>query len=396
MPMMVALMLLLLGLTAGQVISVPFAAGVRITLLDLSVGVVLLCGVFFRGKKWFIPSLWAPIMSFFGVTLLSLSYTFGNVPLYVIGGGLMYILRWIMYASLYWVAASTVVAPGVWLSVLTASGIATAVLGILQYVLYPDLRNLAYLGWDPHYQRLFSTLLDPNFTGIILAITAIVLLGMWESQKKNTPMHLGSMLVVMSAFVLTYSRSSFVAFAVGMVVWGVLSRKKAIMFGILALCVGAVVLMPHTGEGQNLFRTVSSFARVGNAERAVSLIREKPIIGHGFNILRFVSLQRSWIHEGDAPSRSGAGLDTSMLFVGATTGILGMIVYGWLIVSLLGKALYGYTHMKKSRPFAITYISIIVMMIVHSAFINSLFYPWVMVWMWVSTGVLEQKLKVDR
>lgn len=394
--MMVALTLLLLGLTAGQVISVPFAAGARITLLDISVGVLLLTGALARGKKRYIPSLWVPVMSFFGVTLLSLLLTLGNVPLYVVGGGLMYILRWMMYASLYWVAAGTTAAPGMWLSVLAASGIATAVLGILQYFLYPDLRNLAYLGWDPHYQRLFSTLLDPNFTGIILAVTAVFLLGMWESQKKNQPVLLGCLLVVMTAFVLSYSRSSFIAFAVGMIVWGILSRKKAIMFGILTLCVGVVVLMPHTGEGQNLFRTVSSFARVGNAERAIGLIREKPIFGHGFNILRFVSLQRSWIHETDAPSRSGAGLDTSILFVGATTGLIGMVVYGWMILSLLGRAMYGYAHVKKLRPFAVTYISAMTMMVVHSLFINSLFYPWVMVWMWISTGVLEQQLKADR
>lgn len=396
MPMMFSVMLLVLGLTAGQVISVPLAAGARMTLLDVSVAALLLSGAYFRAKKRFIPMLWAPIMGFSGVALLSLLLTLGNVPLFVVGGGLLYILRWIMYASLYWVAASTLVAPGMWLSVLTASGIATAMLGVLQYFLYPDLRNLSYLGWDPHYQRLFSTLLDPNFTGIILAATFVSLLGMWESKKKNQFVLLGSIIVVLSAFVLTYSRSSFAAFAVGMVVWGVLNHKKAITFGILIVSVCALLLMPHTGEGRNLLRTASSFARIGNAERAISLIREKPLFGHGFNILRFVSLQRSWINETDAPSRSGAGLDTTILFVGATMGLAGIAVYVWLFVSLYTKAIRAYVRAKKSRPFAITYVSILSMMLVHSLFINSLFYPWVMVWMWVLTGVLEQMIRADR
>ncbi len=389
-------MLLVLGLTAGQVISVPFAAGARVTLLDLSVVVLLLMGAYLRGKKRFIPALWAPIIGFLGVSLLSLVLTLGNVPLYVVGGGLMYILRWIMYASIYWVAASSLVAPGMWRSALTASGIATAALGLIQYFLYPDLRNLVYLGWDPHYQRLFSTLLDPNFTGIILAATIVSLLGMWEAKKNTQIALLGSIVVTLSAFILTYSRSSFVAFVFGMIMWGILSRKKAITLGVLIVSLCAVLVLPSTGEGRNLLRTASSFARIGNAERAISLIIEKPILGHGFNILRFVSIQRSWINENDAPSRSGAGLDTSILFVGATTGFIGMVVYGWLIISLFGKAMFAYIDAKKSRPFIVTYISILCMTMVHSLFINSLFYPWVMVWMWVLTGVLEQKIRADR
>ncbi len=391
-----SLLLLVLGLVAGQMVSVPFAVGARVTLLDCSVVVLLLVGAYFRDKKRFIPTLWAPIIGFLGVSLLSLLFTFGNVPLYVVGGGLMYILRWIMYASVYWVAASSLVAPFVWRLVLIASGIATAMLGLVQYIWYPDLRNLVYLGWDPHYQRLFSTLLDPNFTGIILAATLVLLLGMWNVKKNTQYALFGSIAITFLAFILTYSRSSFVAFVFGMLVWGVLSRKKAIMFGVLIASFCIVLVLPHTGEGRNLLRTASSFARIGNAERAMSLIIEKPIFGHGFNILRFVSVQRSWINENDAPSRSAAGLDTSILFVGATTGFVGMAVYGWLIVSLFGKAFVAYLRAKKSRPFTITYISILSMLMVHSLFINSLFYPWVMVWMWILTGIVEQTIRADR
>src|SRR3990170_302548 len=35
---------------------------------------------------------------------------------------------------------------------LNLTGIFFIILGWLQYFIYPDLRNLAYLGWDPHFK----------------------------------------------------------------------------------------------------------------------------------------------------------------------------------------------------------------------------------------------------
>jgi len=389
------LIVFILGLVGGQVLSVSFGAGARITFLDVSVIGILLFGSLHLGKKRYIPSLWAPIIGFFGVTLLSLLFTIGSVPTYVVGGGLLYILRWILYAALYWVSASVVIAPSVWLTSLVVSGVTLSSLGLLQFFLYPDLRNLTYLGWDPHYQRLFSTLLDPNFTGIVLSATMIVLISMWK-KGKNQIMLTGSILITFIAFILTYSRSSLLAFGAGIFMYGILMQKKALMFGLLTIIVSVVLLLPRTGEGQNIFRTASSFARIGNAERALILIGEKPFFGHGFNILRFVSLERSWIDETDAPSRSGAGLDTSFLFVGATTGVVGMVVYGWLIISLFRMGLTAHFHSKKSRPFFAAYVAVLTAFVVHGVFINSLFYPWVMAWLWIMTGVVEQIVRADK
>ncbi|MBI4991232.1 hypothetical protein HZB96_04020 [Candidatus Gottesmanbacteria bacterium] len=53
--------------------------------------------------------------------------------------------------------------PEVFLRLLTFAGVILAVIGWLGYFLYPDLRNLYYLGWDPHYKRIFSSFFDPNY-----------------------------------------------------------------------------------------------------------------------------------------------------------------------------------------------------------------------------------------
>lgn len=384
----IILALLWIGLIGGQVLSLPFMAGARFTFLDVSVVLVLLYAATKQGKKRYIPPLWGPILAFGAVTVVSLALTYGNVPTYVIGGGLLYVLRWVSYAALYWVASSNLIAAGTWVTLLVYSGLGISGIGFIQYLWYPDLRNLYYLGWDPHYQRLFSTLLDPNFSGIILVMTAIALLS--AVQKKVSAVHVGGFVVVLAALILTYSRSSLLAAGVGFLIFGILTKRKALMGGILAAVIALFLVLPHTGEGRNLLRTVSSYARIGNAGRALTLIQEKPVFGHGYNLLRFVATDHSWIDESLIPSRSGSGLDTSFLFVGATTGIIGMAVYLWLIVRLFRMAIPGLRGNTKQRLVAAGYISTLSALVVHSIFINSLFYPWVLVWMWVGTGVTER------
>ena len=392
---LVVLTALGLGLIGGQLTSLPLFANARITLLDISVLIVLLYGAYQSRKKRFIPPHWAPILSFAAVALISLAATWGHVPTYVVGGGLLYVFRWIVYAALYWVSASAVIPAASWFALLIGSSVAIGLIGMLQYVWYPDLRNLYYLGWDPHYQRLFSTLLDPNFTGILLGMAAIMLLSVM-GKGKSSAWKLAGLSVTVVSLILTYSRSSIAAFAVGLIVLGIVTKRTMLIIGVTVLLVIGLVLAPRTGEGQNLFRTVSSYARLGNAERGLSLIREKPVMGHGFNILRFIATERSWIDERTAPSRAGNGLDASLLFVGATTGIVGMAVYGWLLVSFIRLGLSGIKAKPAVRTVAAGYLASCAALLVHSLFINSLFYPWVLVWMWVGLGAMERYIKAGK
>lgn len=385
------LLFLAAGLIAGNIISMPVALGARVTLLDVSVVVLVLYGALRSGKKRIIPHLWAPIIAFTGICLISLAQTVTNVPLYVVGGGLLYVLRFLLYAALYWTAVGKLFSPAVWRRTLTLSGVCMAGVGLLQYFWYPDLRNLAYLGWDPHYQRLFGTLLDPNFMGIILTLTLLSLLG--TQHKGMQPfMRYGLTGLVLLAFVLTYSRSAIVALVGGLIVWAVLSGYKKLAGIVIAAVLVGFLLLPNSGEGRNLFRSVSSYARVGNAQRAITLIKEKPLFGHGFNLLRFVARERSWLDESTVPSRAGAGLDTSLLFVGATTGLVGFGVYVWLLVSLYGSGIRLYRAGEKHRMSAATYLGVLTALLLHSLFVNSLFYPWVLVWLWILTGTVEQEI----
>ena len=335
-----------LGFVGGLITAVTLIPGIRVSLLDGAVVAILLYSAYLRvrqtkGRARFIPKLWLPILLFPFVALLS-------------GGDLLYIIRWLLYAALYWVAADSLFRQEPWRKTLVACGITIALLGFVQYLLYPDLRNLYYLGWDPHYQRLFSTLLDPNFAGIILVLTALLLL-----EKRQMLLFV----LITGALLLTYSRSSFIAFAVGLAVWGMLTKRKILVSSIVVGIAVLILLLPHTGEGRNLLRTVSSVARLENAKQAVERIAQRPLLGFGI--------------------QARAGVDTSLLFVGATTGLVGLASYVWILVSL--------TRLGVAKHDA-TYLGSLAALLVHSLFVNSLFYPWVMAWLWIMAGTVEQKV----
>ncbi len=384
------LIILGIGFIAGQVVQIPLTWFARVTLLDACV-VLALIFFAFRKKDRYVPRLATPILAFATFSLISLIWNSQGLPFYILGFGLVYLLRWLAYAALYWASAGSQYPSRVWDAALLTMGATIAVLGIGQYFLYPDLRNLYYLGWDPHFQRLFSTLLDPNFTGIIATVTALIFLSRLPIARTRVWSAIG-LVISLVALALTYSRSSIIAFAVGVVVWGIMTGNKKVMVSVTVGFIMVLLLLPHTGEGRNLLRTASSYARVGSAQQAITLIREKPLFGHGLNIFPFVMSRNSWIDE-TIPSRAGAGIDTSVLFVGASTGIIGLLIYGWLLLRMyqLGRlAFWKDTH---NRSAVALYTATISAVLTHSLFINSLFYPWVMLWVWISTGSLEQRVR---
>ena len=254
----------------------------------------------------------------------------------------------------------------------------------MQYVWYPYLRNLYYLGWDPHLYRVFSTLLDPNFAGIIFAFTLFLGAYLWQKTKRQSLVLLSQLLTLVALF-LTYSRSSYVAFFLGGFIFVLRLKMAKLGLVLAAVFIAILLLLPRPGgEGVKLFRTVSTFARLGNWQRGMELIREAPLLGHGFNTLRYVQRAKGWVDDSTIVSKAGAGIDSSIQFVWATTGVVGLAMYGWLFFRML--------QMARTST---AYLATLGAVLVHSAFSNSLFYPWVLLWLWILTGSIERIEKQD-
>lgn len=349
-----------ISLLFGQLGAVDMASGIVVYLHEAVLAILIIVTV--RKKRFKPTPFTVPILGFVAVGILSLVANIYQFSWQELARSSLYLIRWALYAGLYFVVASSYCRKANWLKALFYTGIGFAILGIIQFFLYPDLRNLFYLGWDPHYWRLFGTLLDPNFTGIILVLTILI-----GAQLKNK-----AVAIAFIALLLTYSRSSYLALIVGVAVWVFVKGewKKGLFVGLLVLL--AIVYLPHPGrEALSLDRFDSTISRFLNWKETSSLISQKPLFGWGFNTLPILR-QRETIDF--LPSRAGAGVDNSLLFVAATTGIAGLGVYLWFLVRMAKVSL---------KPM---YLASLLAVLVHSLFLNSLFYPWVTVWMWTLAG----------
>ena len=106
----------------------------------------------------------------------------------------------------------------------------------------------------------------------------------------------------------------------------------------------------------------------------------------GFNAYRYA--QNKYANLTDAKwqtTHSGAGTDNSFLFVLATTGILGFLAYVYLLSNIF---ILGKSKLRKNL-FSAVLIASLTGLLVNSLFINSLFYVYILEWIWISVAITE-------
>jgi len=353
---------------------------VNFYLTDLLVGILGIIGVIRAIRKKKLPELAKPMLIFLAITALSLAV---NTPFFqkkeIFVGGL-YWLRLASYFGFYLlISLSDWSGWPNFFDLLLACGGAVALFGLIQYFFWPDLTTLKYVGWDPHYYRLTGTLLDPNFTGIILVLSLILLI----SKFKPSLIYYSLLIVLYLSLALTYSRASWLAFLGGVGNWFWLKEGKkggrVIIFIIFIIIITAIVLPRGMGgEGVKLERTSSVFSRVGSWRQALIITKDHPLLGVGFNTYRYTQKKYGFLGDDWQVSHSGGGVDNSFLFVLVTSGILGLVG----LFGLVGKILLA--SFKKSPVIFASMVGVLI----HCLFNNTLFYPWVMGWLVIILGTL--------
>jgi hypothetical protein len=383
--MYIALIIFFISLMLGQLGAIPIIPGVTVYAHDILITVLLITGILraYKRKTFVRPVLFWPIIVFAAVALTSLIVNAYRFETKALIESSLYFFRWVAYAGLYIVLVQERMNPSLLLMGLFGFGSGISTLGLVQYFLYPELRNLSYLGWDPHYYRLFSTLLDPNFTGMIIVLTLFIGTFVWKKTKQRS-IWVAQMVNIIALY-LTYSRSSYGALIAGGIAYVIFYKQWKTCIYIM-LFVLALVLIPKPG-GKTLLltRMDSTLSRVGNWQESVGIIAQSPLFGHGFNTLRYIPRKAEYISPDGDVSHARAGLDSSILFLLATTGALGTFAYGWIIYSLMR---FYRIHTVLHDQFGVL-ISVFTALAVHSLFSNSLFYAWVMLWIWIFVAAGE-------
>lgn len=324
--------------------------------------------------------------AFFAACVLSLLLSFSYLePLKVIMGSLYFVRLFAYYSFLILTWNLVKKSPKFKTDLfylITISFVLAAIFGWLQYFLFFDLTYLKYAGWDDHLGRLVGTFLDPGFTGLIFVIAFFFSFNKYLYQKKG--IHLLFSLFFMATLLFTYSRASYLAFVVGMAITYLLKRKIKPVIIFLVIFFIAIPFLPRTrGEGVRLERTKSIGARYGNYQETISIIKKYPLFGVGYNNICPI---RETEFKDDTKSHACTGSDSSLLYVLATTGVVGSILF----LNLMKKTFFNlagdyYGDLLKVSSAAL---------FVHSIFSNSFFYPWILGFFAILLGIAVKENKL--
>lgn len=386
------------SVTLGQLVRLPLpGTDTGLLINDLLLPALIVTWVLKRlgTGRWYLPrtALWVPMM-LWGIAMgLSVVVNAGRYDGRELFGGTLYIIRWIEYAALFFIttdfvrrqsSAWRVVVALVW------TGVALSLLGFLQLRIFPDFSFMAPQGWDPHIGRLLSTWFDPNFLAGYLAALISLTLSVALIRGRRGLWWWMATAVMTLAIVLTYSRSGYVALAIGVGLVTMIRSRALLYLGLLGL-VTTILFVPRVQERVIGIRSIDETAqlRIVSWQNALGIIGDHPVFGVGYNLYREAQLQAGILK--DPTIHSATGSDSSLLLVMATTGVVGLIAYVWLLLALAREA-WRTAFLKELSPewraVGLGTVASFAALLVHSQFVNGLLYPHLMQFIWMMAAVV--------
>ncbi len=261
------------------------------------------------------------IFWFIGILLISYLLNFFRFSLFQNFVAFLYLIRLVIYLGFwgywgYWLNKEKINFSRHFWNMLVIFTFLTIISSYLQYFLYPDLRNLFYLGWDPHLYRMFGVFFD---TSVAAAIYGVLFLFFYKSERVDKTFKLIFILTFLICLVLTFSRGAYLALLF-VIIWDLLSHKKiTLIFAFLAVFLLMTFLVPKPfGEGVNLKRVFSIAARFEDYKQAINIWKNSPLFGIGYNRIRYVKPTLSESH-------AAASFASSYLIILVAGGIFGLL-----------------------------------------------------------------------
>ena len=284
-----------------------------------------------------------------------------------------YILRWVLYLTssvvVFNMLKRKIITENTLIKLFMYSALFISLAGFIQLIVLPDFTVLdASLGWDPHKNRLASTFFDPNFTGGYLVLCIALVLYSNTVKKFNNNQKVIFLLVPVIALILTFSRSSWAALSLVVLIHGLFkNRKLLLVFALLTFLVYFAVPRVQTRLSGITDPADSAHFRIISWSNTWQIAKDNLFLGTGYNTFRFAQKEYGFINPGESGGNSGAGSDSSFLLILATTGVLGLVLFTIAFFSPLFNNL--------SADIKILFLSTVIPLFVHSQFVNSIFYP---------------------
>lgn len=413
---------LIFSFCLGQLGRLSFFGGaVNVYVWDAIVALLLIVWLlrkFLVEQEFKLPPFWLPLVTFSLIALISLingsRWLTGSEVLVSAG----YWFRWIAYAGVYFVVNDLIRkmpnAKRQMANALVLSSMILAILGFIQLAVFPDLSELdPPLGWDPHKNRLVSTWLDPNFLGAYFVLCVSLLIGnlffLLQGKKDSRGSEEGfsrmlSLVAVgcllIAGLLLTFSRSAWGMFAVVLGVFGILKSRK-LLFLMVLMFFSAYFFVPRVQTRISGITDPADSAhfRLISWQRTFEIIKKYPVLGVGFNAFRYAQERAGFFRTSRGvpveSGHAGSGSDSSILLVWATTGAFGLLSYLWLCGSIIWRSFKQYRNNKLrqvttsyNKFLSLALLAALLGLAAESNFINSLFYPPILFWIWIMVGLV--------
>lgn len=355
----------------GMLLKIPVSflgKSLSVNLADILA--IVFIPIYFLGK-FKKPIIYKSVVDFIYACLFSLIF---SINIFKSGSellGSLYFIRLLTYFYFFIVVWNYVSINRLTKELLLNSLIAVSsfigVLGWVQYYFKPDLVFLKFIGWDDHLFRLAGTFLDPAFTSLFLVFGALIT---FINIKKRGVKSLVLFLFFLVSTIFTYARASYLALFAALIFIALKGAKKTAILVFLSIVIFSLsifILPRRSSEGTLLERTASINARINNYKEMILVIKRFPVFGVGFNNL---CEARIIIFGGNPKSHSCSGSDSSILFILATTGIVGFLIFLNMVFNILKSIDHGIYGDSFRACFAALFI--------HSFFVQSAFYPFVM------------------
>ncbi|OGY25110.1 MAG: hypothetical protein A2Y57_00580 [Candidatus Woykebacteria bacterium RBG_13_40_7b] len=395
------LIILIISVSFGQLSRIELFDGATLYLTDIILFFLILTSLFYFlviRKRFLLPSLTLPILLFIIWDIISLLVNSGDLTKSQFFVSSLYLFRWIEYAFLYFIAFWLVKEDQrfsrVIFSFFILISLLLSVLGFFQLYFFPDFSFMVQYGWDPHQFRLLSTFFDPNFIGGFFVLSIALILGELFKKHKaaEDPFLFLSLLSIGIALVLTFSRSAYLALTV-VVAFFTFFRSKKIFLVAMILGLGLAAGIPRiqqriTGAVQ---LDPSARARLVSWENTLEIARDNLLFGVGYNSFRYAQDRYEFVAL-EASGHSSAGSDSSLLLILATTGIPGLLIYFWILSKIFWDSVKKFME---DNLIGLVVAASLIALLAHSQFVNSLLYPWVLIWFWILVGISEAKEEVS-
>lgn len=356
-------------LTLGQFAKL---VGTNLYIFDVMVGMYVIFGFFTfvsKKEKIFVPRSLILFLIFSIIAGLTLFFVFSQNAMSDAVLALLYFVRWFFYLLsalvTYTAIKNNEFSEESVYRALALSGVMLSLLGFVQLILLPDFTVLdPLLGWDPHKNRMASTLFDPNFLGSYLVLCIALELFKVKISRKLV-------LILFLGLFFTYSRSAWAMLAIIIFFYG-LKKSVFIIFAGILLAFSAYFAIPRIQTRITGITDPADSAhfRLISWKNTMNIIQDHPIFGVGFNNMRVSKIKYGYLNADTLESHSASGSDSSFLFVLATTGIIGFLIF-----------LAGYFFALLDRP-SYFLAAVVFSLLLGAQFINSLFFPQIM-FMWL-------------